>query len=313
LPEPVVRSGYATSTTSNTPQRPSQRPSQETSFSERSHAEHPPEGRWSIQSGIPWIFTTYNKGNPGPEQVEDRPSPRFYPGGPWRALTDEISRLPRGTLAEVVLDDSQDPAPLIDAIGSGDGTLGLCAYAARDGQNPTIPDTWYSVRERLGLYPVTGPVDTLAVVVDVSVYEAVLEAVLEGVKNDKVVIPGYGPLAPWWRPEWGTMPLMVRANAAWWWERFEYTRTACEAHGSKIIYITVDARTSWGRGSLEKSHFFRDHRVRSWIGDAGRYWCHQRYRVEPDGLGRPCRVVAIKDEVEGLVGRLVYDNGKQVI
>jgi len=103
---------------------------------------------------------------------------------------------------------------------------------------------------------------------------------------------------------------MVRANAAWWWERFEYARAACETHGSKTVFITTDARTTWGRGPLEKSHFYRDHRVRSWVGDAGRYWCHQRYRVEPDVEGRPCRVVTIKDETEGLVGRLVYINGR---
>jgi len=86
------------------------------------------------------------------------------------------------------------------------------------------------------------------------------------------------------------------------------------------------------------THRFRDARVRSFIGDAGRYWCHARYlphmarwtftrpaRTVPthelDVKGRPTfrefvpreksgiyvdRIVVVKDEAEGEPGRIIF-------
>ena len=96
----------------------------------------------------------------------------------------------------------------------------------------------------------------------------------------------------------------MKATAAWLWDLLRGLREeVCERLGGTVIVVTVDARPDHGRGPLLRSHYFRDARVRSSIGDAGRYWAHQRYFVEPGRRGRVRRIVAWKDEAEGLTGR----------
>ncbi|MFI5299363.1 MAG: hypothetical protein ACHREM_14810, partial [Polyangiales bacterium] len=90
-----------------------------------------------------------------------------------------------------------------------------------------------------------------------------------------------------------------RAVGVWLWSLLQALRTVCEESGLNVVLITVDARRDVDSGLLRRSHYFTDARVRSFIGDAGRYWAHQRYIVE-DG-----RVVAIKDEHMGLPWRIL--------
>ena len=86
----------------------------------------------------------------------------------------------------------------------------------------------------------------------------------------------------------------------------ERLRDVCEADGVRAIVISEDARPDHGRGPWRASHRCRDSRVRSTIGDAGRYACHLRYLVESDERGTITDIVMIKDKAEGLPGRVLY-------
>jgi len=114
-----------------------------------------------------------------------------------------------------------------------------------------------------------------------------------------------GPLLP---PNWlwDTMPIDIKATAGWLWPLLQELSEIAQASGGRIVIVTTDARPEHGMGDLQRTHFFRDARVRSHIGDAGRHWCHTRYLVEPDRLGRPRRAVMVKDDGEGLMGRIIY-------
>ncbi len=74
----------------------------------------------------------------------------------------------------------------------------------------------------------------------------------------------------------------------------------------RILTVTTDMRPKHGRGELLPTHRYRDGRVRSHVGDAGRYYAHLRYFIDSDARGRPLRVFLGKDEGEGLPGRIVW-------
>jgi hypothetical protein len=125
--------------------------------------------------------------------------------------------------------------------------------------------------------------------------------------------------------------------AGWLADMLDGLRRLGEESGLRVVLVTCDACPEHGYGHMRRSHFFRDGRVRSAIGDAGRYYAHQRYRIEravkttyfraytevsENEMGETLiseyhaheeheyvtgNVVVLKDEVEGLPGRLVYE------
>ena len=91
------------------------------------------------------------------------------------------------------------------------------------------------------------------------------------------------------------------------WEALEVLREVCEESGRTVILVSSDSRPETAMGAMRPSHRYKDSRVRSLLGDASRRWCHQRYRVEMYGEDHPGmvrQIVTIKDEADGLVGRL---------
>lgn len=238
-------------------------------------------------------WTSSEDGAEAPQAPPGRRSAYMRPGGPWVAIGDEVGALP-GSLVEVILDGCQDPGPLLRALGRHSGMrMGISALCSNRGGEP---ETWRTVMEMMLDHPVVEDIDLWVVVVDTSTAEAVVPSLWRNVA-EKID----------WGPEWGIFPLQARTMAAWLWPILAEWRGICETSGMSIVLVTTDLRPHHARGPVLRSHFFRDARFRSWIGDAGRYFCHQRYRVEPDLSGLAQRVVAVKDEAEGLVGRIVYD------
>jgi len=219
----------------------------------------------------------------------------------WDALAKDISAH-EGFLSEVILDSHQDPMPLVRALDRADsGTVALHALC------PVNPDgharTWGTVSDALAAYPGTSRTRTLVVVVDAEILWSAREAVYIHDEHSGRSVPG--PLLyPNW--QWETTPLLIKATAGWLWPMLEGLRDICEESGFRVVLVTVDARPAHGFGELRRSHFFRDARVRSHLGDAGRYWSHTRYRVEVGRGARPGRVVMVKDEAQGLMGRIIY-------
>jgi len=148
-----------------------------------------------------------------------------------------------------------------------------------------------------------------------------------------------GPLMPPEHvvPGMDAFPALFKATGAWLDDLFAELRQLGEQTGLKVIVVTCDGRPDHGRGSLLRTHFFKDGRVRSLVGDAGRYNSHIRYLVErvvvavgsskermenvqEDGemitrIYEPRveyeamvgNVIVVKDEAEGQTGRLIYE------
>ena len=243
---------------------------------------------------------------------------------------------------EVILDPGEDPRRLVEALAAGPlGTVGIAALCAVDRADRA--DTWLSVIEATNDYPVEAEgIETVVLVIDPTAVMDVLEAIVDGDEPevgidgaivgdlDRLVVDG--PLAP---PIAG-MDVTHKAMAGWLADMLGELRQLGEQTGMRIVLVTCDSRPQHAYGNLQRSHFFRDARVRSSIGDAGRYFAHQRYRIEPavkTTYRRPYitldetedgetifeehlpyeeheyvtgSVVVIKDEAEGLPGRIVY-------
>jgi hypothetical protein len=218
-------------------------------------------------------------------------------GGAWKAIAQEVGNLP-GHLTEVILDGNQDPGPLIEAVclHSG-GKVGVSALCGTYDGGKT-GDTWYSVNMAMLDHPVVDDINIWIIVVDVTTVQAIIHHI-------NIIM---NTMSPSWDPfRWGLFPWKAWVVGAWLWELIKELRDLCERENVKVVMISTDLRPQHGCGQLHKSHFYKDTRVRSWLGDAGRYLAHQRYRVEPGDGGWPGRVVAIKDEAEGLVGRLLFE------
>jgi len=211
----------------------------------------------------------------------------------WDTLAQDIHQLP-GYLMEVVLDADQDPAPFLQALTRSNPNIGISALYDLD--------TWYSVKEMIPQYPVVEGIDLLTIVIDQNVMTAGQEQVC---KFDGKSFTS-GPLAPSERfdvMDW--TDTYIRATACVLWPVFWQLRELSEKTGLKVVVISADARPVHGNGPVQKSHYFRDTRVRSTIGDAGRYWCHMRYRVDTNHNGEAESVVLIKDEHDGCTGRML--------
>lgn len=258
----------------------------------------------------------------------------------WTELAGELLSL-KGSLSEVILDGEQDPKDILEALIQGDPDIAISIlHAAHD-------PSWYTARELAEEHPGSDQSKTWDIVVDPSVIGAVQDnahvydpetrAFLDG--EVEWVDPETGEILPVGSPSFISLPgpccrhpqelvsgswrSETRAGAATLTPVLKEWRDLCEREGINIILISVDCRPDHGRGDLQKAHFFRDSRVRSLLGDAGRFYCHQRYLVEPNGAGTTYKadglpgcnatafvgnntVTAIKDEAEGRTGRLVF-------
>lgn len=288
-------------------------------FSPAATDAYPPPAR--IRSSQP------SPGSPEPESSEVRPvftrvrgstpfEPATYyrepehhsvlhnPSNGYEAIACELSQLP-GCLVEVVLNPEDDPVRVIDALAQ-QNRISVSAMCLEDciGQ----PHTWGSVVKLMDAYPLheDREVDIHVVVIDPSASLEVDNAVSTW---DDVALELYpGPLCrpPANSEQWMPDPMAARAKAlgAHLWPMMKEFREVCERTDEKIVVITVDDRPHHAYGPLRSSHRFRDTRFRSHVGDAGRYWSHLRYRIEGDWR-RPT-VTVIKDQAEGLTGRVLW-------
>lgn len=221
-------------------------------------------------------------------------------GNIWDALATDINTY-EGLLNEVILDVEQNPLPVIEALDRSDpGTIALSVLCrvAPEGH----PVTWGAITRLLPTYPGDQNTKTLVLVVDPDTMVSDGDAVAIWDEETSRLLPGPLHHENW---HWDTFALDVKATAGWLWPMLQELRDVCERTGLRVVLLTADARPDHGFGDLQRSHFYRDARVRSHIGDAGRYWAHNRYRVE-QGRNGPRRAVMVKDEAQGLMGRIVF-------
>jgi hypothetical protein len=216
-------------------------------------------------------------------EIEATPSPST----PTEALACELDRL-SGALVEVILPEDEDPTSYIQSF--------IAARSDRDvGVGLLGIDSWDGVhRVLLRDHPLTDEADDAVVVVDPSAmsgWSDFLVARLERIRT------------PWVDDVGKTEAHAMGTNL---WAYLRCLREHVEQTDSLVVLFTVDHRPASGMDAVRPSNFWTDARVRSWIGDAGRYWCHQRYLVTyPSSYGkeRGPQITSIKDEAEGLVGR----------
>lgn len=248
----------------------------------------------------------------------------------WDRLAEDISQY-EGYLSEVLLDANQDPQGLVDAIVSREpgGSTAVGVLAADLGSGV---ENWNSLVQMVDSFPATEELRTLIVLVDPSITLAIDELIVPRAESlmDQIILEvenelegrqaavnsqGTAPASeaspasfsdPNWQKHWCSFPLYVKATAALLSPMLADLRQICETTGLKVVLITADARPEHGKGSLLPTHFFRDGRVRSHIGDAGRHYAHLRYLVESDDDGRPYWAGLLKDEGQGLPGRLLW-------
>jgi hypothetical protein len=204
-------------------------------------------------------------------------------------------------LSEVILDVQQNPLPIIEALDRSDPgsiALNILCRVTPEGH----PVTWGAITRLLSQFTGCQNTKTLILVIDPDAMVCNGDAVATWDEQTSRLLPGPLHHENW---HWDTFPLDVKANAGWLWPMLQELRDICEHTGLRVVLLTADARPDHGFGELQRSHFYRDARVRSHIGDAGRYWCHSRYRVE-QGRNGPRRALMVKDEAQGLMGRIVF-------
>lgn len=229
----------------------------------------------------------------------DAPTPSTVTSTPWKAAAKEVALLP-GNFFEFVFDPEHDPADLVKAIiEEGIGPVAVSALCAASDNGHA--DTWQSILNMMPEHPANDDAAVWVLVIDPSAFVDVSTAVT--VCDDDTTTLRDGPLVnPTWAEKVGVVePLQVRAMAAWLWETFAGIKDICEKTGLRVVVITADARPDHGKAGLLPSHYFRDPRVRSFVGDAARYHCHQRYLVERDTytVSFPARMTRTEHEVDG--------------
>ncbi len=226
-----------------------------------------------------------------PKDIQGSDNHSFNPASkdslvPWSSLSNEIIACPQGTVSEVILGPNESPCPFIRELASvACGTLSVSVLTAGDRR----PDA--SGHEIVGF-------ELGDVVSDHPFGKEMPRYWVQVIDYDTVVAV---------RNERHGRPSAMAVS-----ERlvpyFAYWRQLAEATGLNIIIVSLDARPVAGRGPWRPEHNYRDTRVRSIVGDAGRYHCHMRYLVEGTNTGGISRSVAvIKDEVNGLgAGRIIW-------
>jgi hypothetical protein len=215
------------------------------------------------------------------------------PQDPWEAIAQEVNRLP-GALVEVVLREDEDPGPMVEAF-----------LKVRESRAVDVrlvgSETWASVTDRLP-EAYRESYDDLVLVVDPSAMastHALSRWDPEAMKETPTQLAEHGDSAF----------AEGRAMSGMLWEALAAARTWAELTGGIVLVLTTDNRPPTGSNPDARSGFWTDARVRSWIGDSGRYWSHLRYRVDRWDRSRrriQRRVVTLKDEAEGVVGRILW-------
>jgi len=198
----------------------------------------------------------------------------------------------------VVLDAEQPPMPCVEALVRHAGCkVGLGVLALVDGNG--FADTWQPLVHLTDEHPIDDDIGMLVLVFDTSISAEVEDPDYffdEGDSLEWKLRPGVvqheggkfdeDPIAQ------SALPL-----GATWWPVLAELRELAEKGGMSVVLVTTDFRMPTGIGEMRKTHYYTDARVRSLLGDAARYWTHQRYRVEH------LTTVTLKDEAEGKTGR----------
>lgn len=228
-----------------------------------------------------------------PSHSQETPS-TFSPGpspSGERELASQIANDPISLLAEVVIDGQQEPTPLlrhlVDQLG-GPGAVDV-------GYLGTPGDTWYGLQQLMAeLPPVTGDEMSLVLLVEPDIIADLIEDTWSlpdgGIDHEALSRALYG--TPAFEGSQTSCGLLA--------DLLGQLRRLCETTGFKVVLVTVDDRPAHGRGPWRGSHRWSDARVRSAIGDAGRYWAHCRYRMELE------RTVLLKDERHGRPGSITW-------
>lgn len=240
------------------------------------HESHPMEPRWFVPDDEPRSL----------EQLLARP--QEAPTSPEDAIARELNLLP-GALVEIVLSPDENPTSYVEAIINS-------RKGRRVGVSLLGTHTWGALeRGPLQDHALNEDADDVVLIVDPSAIGGT-DAVCSW--DDEAIEMRPGPLAD----RHDLAAAESTALAAMLWNSLRACRAACESENALIVVVTIDHRPPSRYGTQRRSWFFTDARVRSLIGDAGRYLCHVRYRVGHGGR----RVVTIKDEAEGLPGRILW-------
>lgn len=233
---------------------------------------HPMEVTWYLPQGTK------------SEPPRTDPTP---PTSPEEAFGRALSRS-KGQLVEVILPYDQDPTPFIDEF--------IRHRAGRKvGVTVKGTETWGGIQRRLLRdHPLDETVNDMVIVVDVTAVALHRSAFKRALDMHQDVQ----------RAEAQT----IAANI---WEPMRYLRSFVEGGDAVVLLVTVDLRPEAGKGPFRPSNNWTDARVRSLLGDAGRYWCHRRFLVEREMHETKYRlwwtttkVVSLQDETEGVPGRL---------
>ena len=195
-------------------------------------------------------------------------------------LSKEIASLPSGFLTEVVLDPNQCPVSFIRALGtqSNVNLMALFWTAFPDAQGA------HELEAQLD-FPLRDEATHLAIVVDPFILSALAPPLVD---DEGDVLE---------EKEWRGHEVASNALAG-------HVRGMLDTIGKSglsVVLVTTDARPQHAVRGWETRHFKGDFKVRSSIGDAGRFYCNNRYRADGDGF-----VECIKDEHNGLgPGRIV--------
>jgi hypothetical protein len=247
------------------------------------------------KSTTPFEPTTYSREHLEIESTDPKPT------NGYEALAREVSILP-GCLVEVILPPDDDPVRVIEALAQHN-RISVSSMCLVDSTGQA--HTWGSVTQLMSGHPLheDREVDVHVVVIDPTAVLDVEDAFAVWDEEAMELHPGpLGRGSGSYEPD----PWAVRAKAmaGRLWPTMKEFRDVCEGTDQKIVVITVDNRPDHGLGPLRPRHRISDARFRSHIGDAGRYWSHQRYRLE--GSWRRPRVNVIKDQAEGLTGRTLW-------
>ncbi len=280
-----------TTTTDSSTSPPATTTEMESGSTDESFTITPSTPTWTLIEGGPTAVTLYRRAEDGPAA----PRPRLK--GSWNALAHEVTSL-KGYLSEVVLDAQQPPMPLVEALFRHAGCkVGLGVLSLVDGNG--FPDTWLPLVQLTDEHPIDDDIGMLVLVFDTSISAEVEDPDYFFDEEDSL--------------EWKLRPGVVQREGgkfdedpiaqsalplgATWWPVLAELRELAEKGGMSVVLVTTDFRLPTGIGEMRSTHYYTDARVRSLLGDAARYWTHQRYRVEH------LTTVTLKDELEGKTGR----------
>lgn len=255
---------------------------------------------WKLLSGSRQEPRLYSRSSASPNLSASPPRTRpsvWASPDPYAGIMYELEH---SGLHEVIFPLWQSPTAFLEALGSR-FRVGIGILAAIDAQGHS--DTWLGVElleRKHSLFEVENP-EVVVLVVDPS-YLCHFNRAFCDDNFEKGPIMASGAIRGLQDPTAGLWVGMAGALGPF----LADLRHAVELRGERVVLITQDARPARGRGPWEKSHAYRDTRVRSIIGDAGRRHATQRYFVETTPRGAVASVVTWKDELEGRMGRYLY-------